>query len=195
MAVLKAKRPGWRSLRIHESSPAGRGASAQIARDCPNYLGSHYFPHAIPGELIRGFRNENLENQTFPDRSFDIVLSLDVMEHVNQPELVCREICRTLEAGGVYIFTAPTYKDLLHTERRAECTSDGLVRHFHEAEYHGNPIDEAGSLVTFHFGYDLPELIQNWSGMDVEVIRSHSPSQGIVGEFTEVYCCTRLESG
>ena len=33
-------------------------------------------------------------------------------------------------------------------------------------EYHGNPVSDKGALVTFHYGYDLPELIREWSGME-----------------------------
>ena len=196
MALLKTKRPDWRSLRIHESSPGARGASAVIARQCPDYLGTHYFPDRQRGEVRSGVRNENLEAQTFQDATFDVVLSLDVMEHVNRPDVVCREIHRTLKDGGHYIFTTPTYKDKPKTERRAEVGADGSVEHYFEPEYHGNPIDESGSLVTFHFGYDLPELIHDWCGMDVEVFRWYKPSMGIIGEFTEAYCCTKpLHSG
>jgi SAM-dependent methyltransferase len=191
MAVLSAKRPGWRSLRIHESSPGNRGASAKIARECARYTATHFFPGGKPGEVTNGFRNENLEAQTFDDASFDVVLSLDVLEHVNRPDRVCQEVNRTLASGGLHIFTTPTYKSKPQTERRAQYLPDGRVEHLFEPEYHGNPIDEAGSLVTFHFGYDLPELIGGWCGMDVEVTRWQSPSIGVVGEFTEVYCCAK----
>ncbi len=191
MLALKTARPDWRSLRIHESSPRGGGASAKIGKECTDYVASHFFPDGPPGEIVNGFRNENLEAQTFPDASFDIVLSLDVMEHVNRPDLVFREVCRTVSRGGLHIFTTPTYKQKQTTERRAEYLSDGTINHLFEPEYHGNPISEAGSLVTFHFGYDLPELITQWCGMGVEVLRWHSPAMGIIGEFTEVYCCSK----
>jgi SAM-dependent methyltransferase len=191
MLALKTARPDWRSLRIHESSPGGRGASAKIAKECAHYVATHFFPGAAPGEMVNGFRSENLEAQTFRDESFDIVLSLDVMEHVNRPDLVFREVCRTLKRGGLHVFTTPTYKQNQKTERRAEYLRDGSISYLFEPEYHGNPISDAGSLVTFHFGYDLPELITQWCGMDVEVSRWHSPARGIIGEFTEVYCCTK----
>lgn len=138
------------------------------------------------GTEIGGFRNENLEKQTFPDRSFDIVVTLDVTEHVNQPQLCLKEIARTLKPGGVYIFTVPTYKGRITSERRALYEGEN-VTHFAEPEYHGNPISDAGSLVTFHYGYDLPEIIYRSSGLNVEVIRFHDHHHGIIGDFTEVY--------
>jgi SAM-dependent methyltransferase len=125
----------------------------------------------------------------FADRTFDLVVTLDVMEHVFDPAAVFREVSRTLKPGGSYVFTAPTFKGLLQSERRAESNADGSVRHLTEPEYHDSPVGSGRSLVTYHYGYDLPELITQWCGMDVEVRRFHDHSQGIIGEFTEVYVC------
>lgn len=190
-ATLSAKRPHWRSLSIHECSPAPRGISIVLANQCESYTPTHYFPNAPLSANVNGFRNENFEAQTFPDGRFDLVLSLDVMEHVNRPDLVLQEVRRTLKPGGLYLFTTPTYKGKTETERRAELLDDGTVRHFAQPEYHGNPIDAEGTLVTFHYGYDLPNLIYEWSGLNTEVIRWYSPAMGIIGDFTEVYCCTK----
>jgi 2-polyprenyl-3-methyl-5-hydroxy-6-metoxy-1,4-benzoquinol methylase len=188
--VLKERHPDWRDLAIHESSPCARGVSLMLKRECPRYIGSQYFPGHALGEIVNGWRNENIECQTFQDAVFDVVVTQDVMEHVNRPDLAFRDIARTLKTGGSYIFTAPTYKDRIKSERRAIYFQD-KIEHLHPPEYHGNPVDPNGALVTFHYGYDLPELIQNWSGLDVTCLRFHSNSDGIIGEFTEVYLCTK----
>jgi hypothetical protein len=108
------------------------------------------------------------------------------MEHVNSPDEVFRDVKRTLKPYGAYIFTVPTYKEKVKTERRASYTDQG-VYFYTEPEYHGNPASDQGSLVTFHYGYDFPELIHQWSGLDVEVARFHNHRYGILGEFTEIY--------
>ena len=192
--VLERRFPGWRRFAIHESSPAERGVSIKLARECQGYIASQYFPGTAPGAMVRGFRNENLEALSFPDASFDLTISLDVMEHVNQPDVVLREVRRTLKTGGAYLFTVPTYKQRLTSERRAHYKPDGTVEHMAEPEYHGNPVDDAGSLVTFHYGYDFAELAPAWSGLNVEVTRFHDPFHGVIGEFTEVYLATRTEA-
>ena len=189
--VLERGFPGWRSLAIHESSPADRGISTKLARECPGYVASQFFPGQPPGALVSGFRNENLEALTFADASFDLVVTLDVMEHVNRPDEVLREVARTLRPGGAYLFTVPTYKDRVTTERRAFFRPDGGVDHMAEPEYHGNPVSDQGALVTFHYGYDFAELISAWSGFDVEVVRFHDHRHGVIGDFTEVYLARR----
>ena len=86
--------------------------------------------------------------------------------------------------------------DLLERAGRA---AGEIARKFYGGAYKrwnkpgGNPVSDAGSLVTFHYGYDLAELIHQWSGMNVEVSRFHDPSRGIIGEFTEVYWATKPE--
>jgi SAM-dependent methyltransferase len=189
--ILTRRYPNWRDLAIHESSPGNRGISPKLKLECPRYVATQFFPGQPLGTTIRGFRNENLEAQTFADSAFDLVITLDVMEHVNEPELVFRDIARSLKPGGAYIFTVPTYKANVVGERRARYNPDGTVEHFAKPEYHGNPVDDAGSLVTFHYGYDLPELIHQWSGMDVELARFHDHRHGIIGEYTEVYVVTK----
>lgn len=165
--------------------------SPKLRRECRGYLATQFFPDEPLGTNVRGFRNENLERQTFIDKVFNLVVTLDVMEHVGEPDAVFREVSRTLTPGGAYLFTAPTYKAKVTSERRANYKADGTIEYFGAPEYHGNPVSDEGSLVTFHYGYDLPELINQWSGLDVEVLRFHDHYHGLIGEMTEVYICTK----
>lgn len=190
--ILGEVRPNWRSLRIHESSPVDRGISAKMKAECPGYVETQLFPDQPLGTVVDGVRNENLERQTFEDEAFDICVSLDVLEHVNDPNTVLAETERTLVRGGICIFTTPTYKYNVSTERRSEYRDDGTIDFMgNEPEYHGNPVSDAGSLVTFHYGYDFPEWIGASCGFDTRVLRFHDQYHGILGDFTEVYICTK----
>ncbi|QGZ96554.1 class I SAM-dependent methyltransferase [Terricaulis silvestris] len=190
--LLNELHPGWRTLRIHESSPEFRGVSRKLAQECANYVPTQYRPDAPLGAVIEGYRNENLEKQTFEDGAFDLVVSLDVMEHINDPEACFREIWRTLKPGGAYIFTAPTYKEGVRTERAARLLENGELELYREPEYHGNPINPQGSIVTFRYGYDFPELIAGWAAFEVRVVRFSDRHHAIIGEFTETYVCARI---
>jgi SAM-dependent methyltransferase len=190
--VLEQSLPNWRNLFIHESSPVSRGISPKLKCKCKNYIETQFFPGKPLGLTINGFRNENLQKLTFDDNSFDLFVCLDVLEHVNHPDKVFKELYRTIKPGGTVMFTVPTYKGLAESKRRALYIDDGTVDFLgFEPEYHGNPINSNGSLVTFHYGYDLPDLIKLWCGLDTTVYRFNDYFHGIVGEFTEVYICKK----
>jgi SAM-dependent methyltransferase len=192
MQVLRELAPGWERQSIHECSPGARGASVILARHCVDYIPSQFYPDAPRGSLREGVRCEDLEQQTFADQSFDLVITQDVMEHIFHPDRAYREIWRTLKPGGLYLHTTPIYKGRVTSERRASIGGDGKVVHLAEPEYHGNPVDPNGSLVTFHYGYDLADLIAAWTSFDVEIRRFHQRSSGIVAEFSEVVICRKV---
>jgi SAM-dependent methyltransferase len=61
---------------------------------------SRYRPLDEPGSPIDGkwnVTNQNLECLTFPDASFDLVMTSDVMEHVRLDDIAHREIRRVLK--------------------------------------------------------------------------------------------------
>lgn len=194
MAVIRDLLPNYTDLNIHESSPALRGVSALLRREAKDYLPTQYFPDIEPGTELNGFRCENIEAQTFDDEVFDLVITQDVMEHVFNPRAAYEEVFRTLKPGGYYIHTTPMYKNLVTTDVRATLLDDGTIDYLHEPEYHGNPISGDGALVTYHFGYDLIDLIATWTSFDVECRRWNSKSQGIVAEFGEVIICRKPEN-
>lgn len=184
--------PDWRSLKIHESSPADRAVSQRLAHECKNYVSSQYFPDVPRGKTRNGHRSEDLQALSFGDESLDLHLHLDVMEHVNRPDLCLQETARTLRPGGMAIFTTPVYKALAATQRRAIYFEDG-VEHLAEPEYHGNPISGDGALVTFHFGQDFTDLMRQWEPrLSVLRLLPDNPLIGVVGEFRDVFVLCRV---
>jgi SAM-dependent methyltransferase len=192
MLAIRQLLPHYAQLAIHESSPMMRGVSKLLAEEALGYIPTQFFPGVSLGSMHRGARCEDLERQTFPEHSFDLVMTQDVMEHVFHPDKVYQEIYRTLRPGGYYIHTTPMFKGLVETQQRARLESDGTVTHLAEPEYHGNPINDEGSLVTYQFGYDLADLIAQWTPFDVEVRRFADRTHGICGvEFSEVIVCSK----
>jgi SAM-dependent methyltransferase len=177
--------PQWReSLRIHESSPRG-ASSDKIARQARQYLKTFFFPGVESGRMHRGARCENLENQSFPDESFDLVITQDVLEHILHPERALAEIARTLKPGGTHLFTVPWYNRQKTVVRAVE--TGGTIDYRLPPVYHGNPIDDAGSLVVTDWGYDMAERIFQCSNLTTVAIRIHEPWKGIEAEFIEVF--------
>jgi len=191
--VLEELRPDWRTLAIHESSPLARGISAKLAREAQNLIATHLFPDAEPGEIRHGYRNEDLQKLTFDDEQFDLFISLDVFEHIPEPEAAIREIWRTLRPGGAMLCTWPVKKDQTAAMiYRARQQADGSFQHLKEPVYHGNAVSrEVGSLVTVDYGYDVHRLIADTAPFDVRVYRFADRTHGLLGEFLEVFYCKK----
>jgi len=152
-----------------------------------NYPTSQFFPGFECGEIHpSGWRNENLEKQTFADCSFDLVITQDVMEHIFDPDKAFAEIARTLKPGGAHIFTVPIVNKAAPSCVRAKLDARGEVTYLEEAQYHGNPVDPKGSLVTMDWGYDITEHILRSSGLHSTLVYIDDLSRGIRAEYIEV---------
>lgn len=121
-------------------------------------VGSEYAPDTPLGtelELPSGpTRIEDVTQLTFPDASFEAVLSFDVLEHVPDYKSALREFYRVLAPGGQVLISVPsTFTD--HTQTRAELDADGNIHHLLEPSYHGDPLSDEGVLCYYEFGLDL----------------------------------------
>ena len=188
MRVIDECFPNYKELAIHESSPCNRGTSTKLKRECHDYSTSHYFEHVPFGQkdVRTGYRCESIESLTFEDNSFDLFVTQDVMEHIFNPDLAFREICRVLKLGGAHIFTVPLINKYKKSEVWASQNGQKEAIFHHPAEYHGNPIDENGSLVTMHWGYDIVSYISEVSGMSSTILVIDDLSQGIKAEYIDV---------
>jgi len=186
MAVIDAYYPQWRDLTIHESSPSNRGASKRLRDESAHYIASQFFPDKDLGTMENGFRCENLEKLTFADSSIDLHITQDVMEHVFNPGNAFREIARTLKPGGAHIFTAPLWKKHEPSKVRARLDANGAISHLDSPVYHGNPIDDQGSLVTVDWGFDICRYIFEACGLFTHLVYIDDLSRGIRADLIEV---------
>jgi hypothetical protein len=186
--VLNSHFPDWKSSGLHESSPSNRN----IEQYCGNYSSSQFYGNEGLGTVFPGgVRNENLECLTFSDGSFDIFVTMDVLEHVFQPDLACREIMRVLKPGGAHVFTAPKHKGLRSSYPRARL-GNGVVEYLLPPEYHGNPIGDGRSLVTWDYGDDFEACLAQWTGYPVTTYVTRDRSLGLDGEYLEVFVIQKL---
>lgn len=183
--ALKLFVPKYKQLLIHESSPGSR-SSDYLKRECLNYSSSQYFPDVTPGQIHQGFRCENLENLTFSDASFDLFITQDVFEHIMHPDKAFREIARVLKPGGMHIFTMPWYPELKHTRQRA-AIKEGEIKYLEEAIYHGNPVSNKGSLVTYDWGSDFADYVYKHSRMSTTIYLHVDRSLGLDAMYLQVF--------
>lgn len=194
MRVIDLYMPKYSRKSVHESSPGGRGVSAKLGRICRGYTYSHFFPDVPLGltHNTRKERCESLEALTFGDESFDLFITQDVMEHIFDPAAAFREIARVLKPNGMHILTVPLVNKCTPTERRAKRAADGTIEYLADPVYHGNPIDDEGSLVTIDWGYDIIEFIREESGLSTHMITIDEIERGIRAEFIEVLVCQKF---
>jgi len=190
--VLNDHFPEWRQQRVYESSPGGQ-SSDKMQRECASYIGSQFFADTPRGESNRGQRSEDLEALTFADRTFDIVVTQDVFEHVLRPANAFAEIARTLKEGGAHVYTVPYYRGK-RTLIRAAAGADGAVVHLMKPDYHCNPIDPRGSLVVTEWGDELGDFVFRSSGMTTTIFNFYDPRLGLKGEFLDVFVSRKISA-
>jgi SAM-dependent methyltransferase len=192
-SVIEMLHPNWRDFQIHETSPAIRAGSLKLKTECQGYSYSYNNEQMTLGSSHpeEGYRCEDIEQMTFGDEMFDLFLSQDVFEHIFHPDRAIKEIERVLKPKGAYIMTVPIVMKSTESQRRASIDSTGKVSHIREAQYHGNPLNERGSLVTIDWGYDILDYLSYHSSMHCYIFYIDDLSRGIRAEFIEVVVCRK----
>ena len=133
--------------------------------------------------------NQNLERLTFPDASFDVVVTSDVMEHVRLDDLAHREIRRVLRPGGFYVFTVPHFRDreTLVRVRIADPADPSKDVDELPREYHGDANSEDGRSLAYRgYGTDLDATLERL-GFEVRYEKADRSELGILN--TELFLC------
>ena len=128
------------------------------------------YPQSVGSEYLRdgtksgntnpqGIRHEDLTALSFPDASFDAVVSLEVIEHVPDFRAAFSECARVLVSGGRLVLTVPFHGGPSHL-LRARLKEDGSIEHLQPPEYHGDPLDPQGCLCFHHFGWDILDYLR-----------------------------------
>lgn len=154
---------------------------------------SRYDPDERAGAKLGGrTTNQNLEKLTFPDASFDVVVTSDVLEHVRRDDLAFAEIRRVLRPGGIFLFTVPHYRDR-ETLVRVRITDPGdpsRDEYLLEPEYHiETSSGEGRSLAYRAYGTDLDDRLHAL-GFDVDYSADPVDELGI--RDTELFFCRRV---
>jgi len=155
---------------------------------------SQYKPEwPLGAALAKGITNQNLECLTFPDESFDVVITSDVMEHVRLDDRAHLEIYRILKPGGIYLFTVPHLRDMERTLVRVRVEDpEDPARDVHllAPEYHGDTNNEGGGGVLSYrvYGRNLEDSLRE-IGFEVEYFKEDVTDAGILN--SELYYCRK----
>jgi SAM-dependent methyltransferase len=176
--------PRIQGLRVAEINRVD-GLHEQLCR-LAHLEASDYQPGTAPGVVSGGVRSEDLTRLTYADRSFDLVLTSETLEHVPDLHAALREVRRVLVPGGRHIFTVPVLPTATQTFARASAGPDGLVRYSAPAIAH--PGGDWGYPVFTEFGADLPDLLRR-EGFQVDVFFGPTSDD----DLAQVYVCRRAE--
>ncbi len=132
-------------------------AFQNVFQNNAGYFCSRYLPDVESGkEIGNQVYCQNVENLTFHDEMFDVVISEDMFEHVRNYKKGFQEIFRVLKPAGYHIFTIPFMFDrpsLIRTD-----TSGPLDVPILPSEYHG---EKKGKKILAYrtFGLDLLDFL------------------------------------
>ncbi len=177
--------PVFRALDIAEINTIGAlGALHNFLGRLPRLAFSEYKGPQRLGETIEGARNEDICRLTYPDAAFDLVLSSDTLEHVQDFRAALAETRRVLRPGGRHIFTVPVVWTRPTTGARARIGDDGEIVHLMPALYHGRGsglyrfIPVGQDLLTFtEFGRDIVDYLRE-AGFEPEIYEGPDDGTG-----------------
>lgn len=146
-----------------------------------NVVGSEFISDDLAsGKIVNGILHENAENLSFEDDLFDLIVSCDVFEHVNNYKRCFKEAERVLKPNGKMFFSVPFHIGHQENNQRAEIV-DGRLVHYSEPIYHGNPMDKEGSLVFWDYGWAMLEDLKRAGFGDVYMMPYYDKDYGYLG--------------
>lgn len=161
---------------MEQTTPLYRAISRRRSR----VIGSEY----LGDDIVRGahntggIRNESITALTFASDSLDLVISLEVLEHVPDFQRGLHECCRVLRPGGTLLFSVPFRTDMDQNVVRATVDDQGQVHHLMAPEYHGDPLQAAGCLAYHIFGWEFLDCVRSAGFKTVRGYSAISPQLG-----------------
>ncbi|MDD3242506.1 MAG: glycoside hydrolase family 99-like domain-containing protein [Eubacteriales bacterium] len=140
---------------------AAAGAVHDALKALPHYHCFEYMDGVQPGQYENGVQCNDLQALTFPDAFCDILITEDVLEHVQNVNAALGEIKRVLKPGGLFLFTVPLQESQPTKARPAD-----------HPYHHVDPLRPQGIPVLWDWGSDLPQILAE-HGLQAAVLQSH----------------------
>jgi SAM-dependent methyltransferase len=128
-----------------------------LRKRVPRLVGSEYLgPDVEPGSYRENVRHEDLTRLSFPDERFDVLLTLEVLEHIPDYQAALNEAYRVLRPGGLLVLSVPFEPERQKHLVRATLGPTGEIVHLLPPDYHVDPNSPAGGILCFrYFGWEL----------------------------------------
>jgi SAM-dependent methyltransferase len=184
-AVVDAERlPPASSAWITEH---GTAAWRQLRRRVPATFGSEFHPsrRAPLRRLWHALRfgpapHGDVLEAGFAAAALDLVLCLDVLEHVDDVDRALSELARVLRPGGALVATVPFDETAAEDRRLARRDGRGTLQWLAAEEWHADPL--GARVPCFHrFGWALLGRVRAAGFTDADWCRVHAPAAGLFG--------------
>jgi SAM-dependent methyltransferase len=162
--ALWVEQPETRKLRVAEINVID-GLHSYL-RALPLFSGSDYKGEEGSASADASQRSEDLTRLTYPDNSFDLIVTSETLEHVPDLQAALREIRRVLVPGGQHVFTVPVLPATQQTFARSMVLPDGTIED--RAPRICHPGGDWGYPVFTEFGTDLPAVLSK-TGFETDV--------------------------
>lgn len=166
-----------RDFKIYE--PSTLGAIHNSLKKSKILISSEFFPdpHLKSGDVFKNVLFEDLQSLSFPDNYFDLVITQDVLEHVQKPFKAFGEIHRVLKPEGIHLFTVPignNKKTFHYFDENGKQLVQNLV-------YHVDPLRTEGALVFTQFGTDIVDKLNDYQFSSFFYRSDIDPRSGFLG--------------
>jgi SAM-dependent methyltransferase len=150
------------------------------------YYGAEYGATQELRDQLYPIPHEDLTALTLKPRTFDVVTTNEVLEHVPNVDGALYNLSRVLKAGGVHIGTLPFAFWQPKGFVRAKLHL-GQVVHLMDQERHGNPADPDGGSLVFEIpGWDIIDRAKAAGFEDAYFIYETSEEHGFLNSFVFV---------
>ena len=159
--------------------PSSIGAIYNTLRNYPKFIYSEYFPYPNlkKGQFFGDTRFEDLQSLSFKDNSFDLLVTQDILEHVENPSLAFKEIFRVLKPNGIHIFTVP----IGNNKKTFRYFDDKGMPLLNRVVFHKDPLRPEGAKVYTQFGSDIIDILNNFNFLSFISYSKINPKFGIFG--------------
>lgn len=159
------------------------GFAGRMRQLLPKLTLSEYLQGANQDVLVGQVTDQNLENLTYATASFDVVITNEVFEHVEQLPLALSEIARVLKPGGRLVASCPLafgqYESIVKARRDPDT---GTIDFLSEPDYHGDPVRPEQGAVVFQIpGWDLLDQLKHAGFSDAAFHLVCSWKHGVLG--------------
>lgn len=181
--IIKEKFPDFNELSVYATEQTTI-LFRLLKKLNPQLIGSEFLGNEVPSGYINqnGLRNEDFTHLSFKDEQFDLILSLEVLEHIPDYKKAISESFRVLKKNGKFLFTVPFNRNSRENIIRAKLNDDGSVNHILPPEYHGDPLNRTqGCLCYYHFGWEILEDLKEAGYNNAFALFTYSKEYGYLG--------------